>query len=368
MKKIKVLYIISSAEMGGSQQSLLMLVKNMSRDGFERVIVSSEKGFLTDELVKLGERVIIIREKSRFGLLSLAKFVCILKKEKVDVIHLYASRVKAIVAKLTCNIPVVERINMARDRRIFCPSYFRLIDNFMLRFVDRIITVSKFLENSLVERGISRSKIITVYNGICYEKFGDYSERDTMKKGFNIAETDFVIGTVCRLVKGKGIEYLFRAVAVILKSYPSAKLLVVGDGPMKKVLERLVIELNLDGKVVFTGVRKDVPKLFSIMDVFVLPSLYEALPNVVLEAHAAGVPVVATNVGGSPEVIIDNKTGLLVEPGSVEQLADAISYLLDNREKAGNMAKLAKERIRKKFMVEDMVKKTERVYIGLCRF
>ena len=367
MRKLRVLYVMSSVKLGGSQKSLLMLLHGLSKDKFERIIVCPCEGFLTGELKKTGERVIIIEDKSRFGLLSLCRLAKVLKKEKIDIMHLYASRTKAIVAKVAGGIPVVERINMTRDRRILCPCYFRLIDNFMLKFVDRIITVSKALEDSLVKRGIDRNKIVTIRNGVDFERFGKYSEKSNTRKEFSIDHGNRVIGTICRLAKQKGLEYLLRAMVIVLRDYPSTRLLIIGDGRLRERLQNLALRLQVDKNVIFTGAREDIPELLSIMEVFVLASLWEPLANTILEAHAACIPVVATNVDGSPEVIINNKTGLLVEPGNSKELANAILCLLRNRGKAEEMAKLAKERVMKKFRIEDMIEKTENVYLELSR-
>ncbi len=367
MRRIKIVYLASGTSMmAGSQKSLLLLLKNIDRDRFELTTVFNRDSIFGEELRRRGERVKIIRQRGKlnpFGLFNLARY---LRKESFDVVHLYTTRVRAIVAKIV-GLPVVERINMTRTCKMWYPSRFRIIDNFMLRFVDKIITVSKALEDGLVGRGINRNKVITIYNGVDSERFSEYFEKTNIRKEFNIDEGDFVIGTICRLVKQKGLEYLIRSMVMILKHYPSAKLLIVGDGPLKKRLQGLALRLQMDKNVIFAGAREDIPELLLMMDVFALPSLWEPLANAILEAHAASIPVVTTNVDGSPEIIINNRTGLLVEAGNSEKLADAVLYLLRNRDKAAEMAKLAKERIREKFKIEDMVKDTEKVYVELCR-
>ncbi|MDH5769316.1 MAG: glycosyltransferase, partial [Nitrospirota bacterium] len=172
-----------------------------------------------------------------------------------------------------------------------------------------------------------------------------------------------VVGTIGSLKYEKGHEYLLRAAKEVLESHTSVKFLIVGSGPLRNSLENNVKSLGIANDVIFTGYRKDVAELLSVMDIFVLPSVKEGLPMVLLEAMAAKKPIIATRVGAVPKVIRDNETGILVEPEDVYTLQRAIGNFLDDIVKAHGLALEGYERVKKDFSSEKMC----RAYLTLYR-
>ncbi|MBI4458504.1 MAG: glycosyltransferase [Acidobacteria bacterium] len=179
-----------------------------------------------------------------------------------------------------------------------------------------------------------------------------------------------LVAMLSRLNGLKGGEYFVRAAALLAWRFPQARFLIVGDvgcgdSFYKAALERQVIRLGLGGRVLFTGFRLDIPRLLSEVSVSVLPSLSEGLSNVLLESMAAGVPVVASRVGGNPEVVQDGASGLLVPPSDAEALAGAIRTLLEDPELARRYGQAGKERIAQHFTLTRMVRETEEHYLQL---
>ena len=165
----------------------------------------------------------------------------------------------------------------------------------------------------------------------------------------------------------KGIRYLIEAVADLRQTVPTARLLVVGDGPFKQSLMNLVQKLGLDEQVIFTGYRRDIPQMMNTMDVFVLPSLREDLPLSLIEAMAMRKPVVATSVGGIPEVVVDGETGILVPPMDSTALAKAIARILLNKQIASRMGLAGRQRVENQFSADAVVARTQQIYNRLTK-
>ncbi len=224
--------------------------------------------------------------------------------------------------------------------------------------VDRYIAVSGEVEERLCQDlGVRASKVRVVRNGIRLDRFdqpSDSSLRAMLTRGNDCP----VIFTPARLHTQKGLTYLLEAARLV----PDAVFVLAGDGPERDRLQERARGLGVDGRVRFLGHRQDIPQLMASCDVFVLPSLYEGLPLTVLEAMAAGKPVVATAVGGTDEAVVDGVTGLLVPPANPTQLAGAIRRLLADGALAARLAKSGRDRAIQQFSSEAMVNGVTRVY------
>jgi glycosyltransferase involved in cell wall biosynthesis len=191
-------------------------------------------------------------------------------------------------------------------------------------------------------------------NGIDLQRFSNQKRNNLLKEYFGIKGKSKVIGTIARLTKEKGHIYLIEAAKNILSVFPDTIFLIVGDGNERDRLEKQVMKLGLKDKVIFTGKRKDIIDILSIIDIFVLPSITEGLPIALLEALASRLPVVATNVGAVSKVIIDRETGLLTEPRSPELLSNAILELLSNWERAEQFGYQGYRKVEKEFSAKAM--------------
>jgi glycosyltransferase involved in cell wall biosynthesis len=197
----------------------------------------------------------------------------------------------------------------------------------------------------MLKKGIKSGKIKVIYNGIDTDRFHKIYDNDKLKILYNFPLNSKVVGTVGSLTIEKGHTYFIEAANKVLKLYPDINFLIVGDGRCRNELEEKVNSLGIGKNVIFTGLRSDMPAIYSLMDVFVLPSLVEGMPMVLLEAMASGTPVIATSVGSVPKAVIDNQTGILVSPRDVDGLAKAMQFLIRNEEAAraygGNGLKMA---------------------------
>jgi glycosyltransferase involved in cell wall biosynthesis len=258
-------------------------------------------------------------------------------------------------------------------------SHFRLFGNltllarFLVRFVDAFIFNSKAVCASYTRLGIPAEKGHVVYNPIDSAAFAQDTGGAELRKELGLSQEDCVVSNVGRIVEWKGQDRFLRAMAEVVKTYPNTRVLIVGEpGPAHREqlydqeLRQLSEDLGLSSRVVFTGLRSDISRIMAASDVVVHSAVKpEPFGRVIAEALMAGRPVVATAGGGVPEIIDDGVTGLLVPPGDVNSMAEAIRYLLSDLEKAGAMGMRARQEALERFTVERHVQQIEKIYAGI---
>ena len=225
-----------------------------------------------------------------------------------------------------------------------------------------IFTSENDRRTGIEKDGIRAEQSAVIPYGVDLEAFEESFDKTEICQEFNIPLEHRIVGNVARLVEQKGHDYLIAAAEIVLSNFKEVTFVVVGDGHIRENLASKVAHAGLSGRFVFTGQRSDVPRLLSAFDVFVMPSLFEGLCMAVLEALAAGVPVVATPVGGIPSSVVDGETGTLVPPRDARALAEAILWMLDHPEEAGHMGMRGRQRVEEQFTVQAMVVGTEAIY------
>lgn len=232
--------------------------------------------------------------------------------------------------------------------------FYNLADAFVAGHADRVVAVSEKIARKLRRAGIGRERLRIIDNGIDTRRFEARPAVPELRDALGIPASARVIGTVGALTREKGQIFLLQAAPVALQSFPSAFILIVGDGPERGALEEEAVKLGIRHRVVFAGSRKDIPDLLGVMDVFVFPSLSEGLPMALLEAQASGTPTVATRVGAIPSVILDQVSGLLIPPADQDAIAGAVVRILSDPVAASMMAAKGAERVRENFSARAM--------------
>jgi glycosyltransferase involved in cell wall biosynthesis len=244
------------------------------------------------------------------------------------------------------------------------PRHNRWIVRVRDRLIDRVVYVSSQTRREhleLVGRDERRSTV--VHNGIDPDRFAPRPADQTVAAEFGFDPACPIVGTVSRLgEERKGMRYFVEMAAAVSRRYPDCRFLVVGDGPLRPALEQQAVALGLERRIAFAGQRNDVPRLLSAMRIFVMPSLYEACQYNLLEAMAAGLPVVSTPVGVAPEAIVPGQTGLLAPVRDGEALAAGVVELLEEPHVAQEMGRRAREMVVDRFSLDAMVARTTRVY------
>jgi glycosyltransferase involved in cell wall biosynthesis len=296
---------------------------------------------------------------------AIPRLVRTMRSGKFDIVHthMFASNLLGRVAAMLAGVPVVvSTVQLIAERE----KWWEILLDRALQFkTDMMISSSEAVRRSFIKRGIREDKIITIYNGIDFSRFDgvDGGEaRNKIRLEFGVDDSSFLVGTVARLRRVKGIGYLIEAARHIVETIPDARFLVVGDGPQKAELEHKVEQFDLSSEFIFAGTRWDVPAILSALDLFVLPSLSEALGIAVIEALLMRIPVVATNVGGVPEIVRSGETGLLVPPRDPTRLAEAIAYMHSNKDEAIAMAQAGERRVRGMFDIAHLARKQAELY------
>ncbi len=337
---------------------LLDLARGLSSEFFEiKVATVVAGGSLVEDFKEAGISTHIFQKKGKLGFGIIFKLWRFLRKEKPDIVHthLFGGDTWGRMAAILAGVPVI--ISTEHNTNFDEGWIKRKTKKFLSLFTKKIVAVSGAVKNYSVSRDkIKEKKIVVIPNGIDLEKFSSIPEKEFSDPP--------VVGVVGRLEEQKGHKYLFEALNLI-KTIPWV-LWVIGDGFKKAELERLAKDLNLRERIIFLGARKNIAEILSQIDVFVMPSLWEGLGIALLEAAAAGKPIVASRVGGIPEIIEDEKTGILVEPKNVKSLADGLEHMLLGKVDAREMGVRAREMVKEKFSMKKMIESYERLYKELA--
>jgi len=377
MQQKKVLQLISSSGFFGADNVLIELSKQLRHSPFSPVIGVFDNQHnshleVAEVAKQHGFQVAVFPCRGRCDPRTIFLIRKFLRENEIKVIHShgYKSNLYALAASLGKKVARVATCHnwLGDDPKM---KLYAWLDKVFLRQFNSVVAVSEAVKDELMNCGFSDAKVRLIHNGIELDRLKIHGDSFLLKKQFNIEEDCRIIGTVGRLSEEKGLDYLLNAAAEILKKCPKVTFLMVGDGPERQKLEaraaRIAETLHAGGKAagtpfIFTGVRNDMPDIYSLMDFFVLPSLVEGLPMVLLEAMAARKPVVATRVGAVPKVIEHDRSGILVKPADEQGLAEAIISLLEDHEKAERLAEQGYRKVRDEFSAERMAEQYLMVY------
>ncbi len=354
---IRIFYIITELDIGGAESMLFELVQCIDKNKFTpEVGCLKGEGVVGKKLEACGIKVKYFHIEKPWHIYKLANVISFLRQGHFNILHSYlfhANIVGRICGKLS-GIPIIlSSIRVCEQER----RYHLWMDRITNWMVNLEICVSKKVKNFTIEKAnIPEHKLEVIENGI------PYSFLDAITSCRNKKSHSLVVGTVARLSEQKGIKYLLYAAKRVTEQFSDITFTIVGKGPLASQLKELSIKLGISSKVKFLGFRNDIPELLSVIDIFVLPSLWEGMPNVVLEAMSAGKPVIATDTGGSKDIIDNGINGVLVEPGNSEALAEAILKLLEDPVQRQRLGESAREKIKERFPIDKMVSKTEQVY------
>jgi glycosyltransferase involved in cell wall biosynthesis len=370
MNKLRVMEMIDKPFLGGGQTALLLLAENLDRDIFEVFVCSGGEGLLAEEAPRLGLTFVRAPLGKKLGFRPRREIASVLRGLKIDVLHTHGGvaglhgRAAARLAGTPAVVHTLHGIHYLHYRNPFLRRLFVLLERRYSRFTDRLILVCQSdLRKARRYKLAPERKMTVILNGLAHGpefKADDLARRRT-ELGWTPGRP--VVGTVARLHRQKGIIHLLRAGPRIFSAVPESRIVVVGDGPQADRMAREARRLGLGERCLFLGERRDAGALMALFDVFVLPSLWEGLPFVLVEAAALGKPIVATAVDGVPELLEDGRTGLLVPPGDPAALADAVIRLLRDKSGAGNLAEKARSLVPPRFPLRRMVEQTQRVYL-----
>jgi glycosyltransferase involved in cell wall biosynthesis len=303
--------------------------------------------------------------------LTLIELTFFLKRNNYHIVHTHNSkagfigRLAAILAGVPVIIHTVHGFAFHDQEPAWRQFLFRNLERLASRWCDKMIFISQpLIEWALREQVAIKEKIVKIYSGIDLDLFQPVTadKKLGIRAGWGIAGDDKVIGIVSKLWEGKGHDILIKAFKKIIKERNDVKLIIVGEGYLMEDLVKLVEKLDITSSVLFTGFQADVSGIISTFDIGVLPSFFEGMGRVLLEAMAMEKPVVASNVGGIPDLVDNGINGFLTKPGDIDELYDALNKLLNNHELSINMGKQGRKKVSDKFSSKAMVKLIHNLY------
>lgn len=353
---MRIMEIISGTGVNGAVYHCLLLARELVRRGHEVTLVCRPEAWIAEQLTS--EPVdIIASDLHRWPADELRRIAGLIRQRGIDVVHTHMSRAHffGVLLRWFSAVPTV------------ATAHSRLIQLHWM-FNDLVIAVSEATRYYHQTRNLVRpSRLVTIHNFIDDRRIAAVpaEARDEMRASLGLDETSLVVGVIGNVIPRKGHLHLVRALPEILQSVPQARLLVVGarmDAPYTELVEAAAAELGVADQILWTGHREDVPELMTAMDVCTLASLEESLPLVLLEAMAAGLPVVSTAVGGIPECVLDGQTGLLVPPANSQALAEALLQLLTDPVRRQQYGDAGRQRVRESFSPESQATAIEMAF------
>jgi glycosyltransferase involved in cell wall biosynthesis len=387
MRKFKVLHLLNYLDLGGLQENTLFTVAHLDRNRYDVALAAScRRGRMGNQLVRDAQQIPdlklidiphLTREPHPINdVIALGELYRLMRRERFDIVHTHAAKAGVLgrLAAKVAGVPIIIHSShgwsfqaLSGFRLVF--SMFRFLEWIPARLSDKILTVTKDTMRIAVEAGIGPpDQFAVVYSGMPLSDFFKATvDKARKRRELGLPAQGPLVGTVMIMMHRKRPADIVRAAPKIRQAVPDTHFLLVGDGEAMPDVRRAVQELGLQDKVTLTGIRRDVPEIMCLLDVFVHPAWTEVLPRTVIQAMATGTPVVVTDVGGIGEAVSDGRNGFLVPPKRLDLLADAILRLLQDPELAQRMGETARQSVSSAFEIQTMVEEIEAVYEDLIK-
>ena len=371
MKK-RLIWMIDGLGPGGAERLMPAIIENINTEKFEQRVCTLQNrngNIIGKKLAARGVTVDYLSIPNLRHPNNLPKVLRYLRQHRPDILHtqLMFSNILGCFSANLLGFPSISTLHTldTPKRRSSSSLRYQLMWKSLRYFANKVIAVSESTrQHNIRAGGLPADKIITMYNGINLLPFSPerFPDSDALKASLDIPEKSRILVSVAVLREAKGIQYMLKAMPVILKKIPDAYYLIIGDGDYAKELHALAVSLDIEKYVRFAGFQINIAPLLALGEIFVHPTLDDALPTVLIEAMAAEKPIVASNVGGVPEIVQDEINGILIPPADSVRLTETCLNLLVNPSKSRKMAKAGREIAEKKFSIKEQVKNLEKLY------
>lgn len=373
-RKLRILFVHDALRVGGAEELRRIVVEHIDKDRYDvEVCCIEEVGPIGGEIQKLGIPVACLHTKCKsYNLRATWRLYRLLKRKKYDIVQtsLFLTNLHGRIAAILAGVPlrIIEEHSVCDRFGKRLTFLYRYVDQFLSRFTHVIICCADVVRRHIIEvESVDPGKFRVIHNGIDLKKI-DASVTDEdlakLRREFGLDEEWPVLGNVGSFAPRKGKEYLVAALSNIIRVFLETRLVLVGDASTEhgRWLKARFLHEGLERNVVFIGPRRDIGPLLRIFDLYVSPSVHDAMPMAILEAMAAGLPVVAAKVDGVPEVVLHGETGLLVPSRDGEAIADAVIELLKDPARAAAFGRAGRERILRKFTISNYLAELEATY------
>ncbi len=366
MEKITVLHTEASLGWGGQEIRVIQEAVRFTELGCRMLIACQQGSRIAEQARLAGLPVYIVRMRFPCDPLAMADILGIVREKGVDLLHTHSSRDSWIAgaAGRLFGIPVI------RSRHLSTPVHPGWSSTFVYRYLADLIITSGIHIKEALERDnkLPPGKIVSIAAGADSERFALTISGKKIREELGLENAFPLVGVIAILRSWKGHQYLLEAVKNVVAEFPEARFLIVGNGPWESNLRSKITELGIERYVIMTGFREDIPEIMAALDIFVLPSTAsEATSQVIPQALLMGKPVIATNVGGLPELIENGVTGLLIPPGNAEALGEAVLQMATRRDQAAEMARNGRKKILEGYTFEVMIRRTAECYAQVLR-
>ncbi len=356
---LRILHIDTDKTWRGGQQQVLSLIKNLHRLGQINILASPPNSALFQRIPPDFCIPHAIPMRSEWDILSAYRLAQIIRHEKPDVIHAHSGRAHTlgILGRFLSR----QSIPLLVSRRVDFPIRNSFLNRWKYRHADFFLPISHAIADILVKAGVERERMEIVYSSVDSERFTS-ADRDKIRQEYRLELADIAIGNIAVCEDRKCQHCIVDAAAIVVQKYPNAHFFIVGDGPLYNNLKKRVEEKHLEHRVHLPGFRTDIADFLAAFDLFVLVPKLEGLGSTILDAQFFSLPVIATPVGGIPEIVVEGETGVLVPVNDAERLAQAIIDLVENIPKRKALGKAGRDRLESYFTAEVMAGNTLKAY------
>jgi len=362
---LNLFQIDAGKEWRGGQRQSLFLAKELQKKSYPFKFYVQPGSPLHTKALEVDLPVIPLKMRSETDALAILRLASGMKRLRCRLVHCHDAHSVAVGSAAASLAKVPLRV-ISRN------VDFPLKNNFLSRMkysknIDVIIAVSRGIKKVLVDGGIDPTLVKVIPDGIDYFPFEEAASSQYLRRELNFGPDDFLVGIVAHLADHKGHKYLIKATKILKEKAPLIRVIIVGEGPLRMELDKLVKQTHVEDMVFFLGFREDVPQILASLDLFVLSSYLEGMGSSILDAMASRLPVVATKTGGIPEVVVHGETGLLVPPKSRTALAKAMLRIYEDRELGNRLGHKGYEIVHQKFSAEAMAAKVILEYERIAR-
>ena len=372
--KIKILHVITHLPIGGAQDNTLYTVELLDKEKYDISLCCNLDGELVERAenirgIKIFDIPFLCREVNPYK--DIKAFILLyklFKKENYTIIHTHSSkagllgRFAAMLNKTPVIIHTIHGFAFNDFMNVFKKSFFINVEKLLAKWTNVLITVSNLNKKKIIDLNIAKeTKLKNIYSGIDLKLFTNKNNIE-FRKELNLKSHHILLGSVGRLSFQKDPITMINAFDIVAKRFPNAHLVLVGDGELRSIIVDRIDQLHLNDRVHLTGNKNNPWKIYHSLDLFIMSSIYEGLGRSITEALSCGVPVVCTSVEGVPEIVRDNKTGILVPPKDASALAEGVIKSLNNMEAAKKMASKGRKFVNDNFDVNKMVGDIDALY------